>query len=330
MIKKWGRKVIDYFFNPCPTLFDLCACFGVLGISFIRPALRGFYLEFYTIFLVIIGFNYEQKRHFNGASLTLLGLISLSTLFLHSYKVAFRSISFQYLNFYLMHEGFAYIFFGCLLFYIVATKSTNLRLLMFTLPVVMKVWIGKMLYSGQMTPMMAVGVGFFAFLLYRRQFKWAIFVALVAIDVAVFKREWLMMKFECRPYIWAHLIELIKHPPYIGSYFIERYQDSKLTFFVGSGYNKLLIPDNFINVKVWGNAWLFRQNDYLSIMAYIGIFAIIPIIMFIKELFARFKYTWFIALLIAFCTLSFFQMTFAYPDRVIVILLSLSWCYVEL
>jgi len=315
-MKKWGKKIIDYFANPCPTLFDLCVCFGILGIGFIRPALRGFYLEFYTMFLVIVGFNYKQKRHFNnGASLALISLISLICLFKYTYAPHYnvRNISFQYLNFYMLHEGFGYIFFACLLFYIVTTKATNLRFLLFTIPIVIwKAWLPKMIYHGQMTPILALGVGFFAYLLYKKQFKWATFIALVALDFMVFNRKWVIMKFTCRPHVWWDLILRIKEHP-----------------FVGSGFNKLLVPDNLIVVKTWGSTWLYRHNDFLSLMAYIGAFAIIPIVMFIRELFIRFKKTWFVAPLVAFCALCLFQITFIYADRVIVILLSLSWMFIE-
>ncbi len=311
-IKEWGKKVIDYFFNPCPTLFDLCVCFSILGISYIRPALRGFYLEFYTIFLVVIGFNYKQKRQFNGSSLTLLCLLGLICLFKFTYEFRVGSASFQYLNFYLMHEGFGYIFYSALLFYTITTKATNVRLLVFALPVVAHVWIAKMLYHGQLTPVLALGVGIFAYLLYKRKFKWAIFIALVAIDFMVYKREWVAMKFACRPYVFLDLIQqIIKHP------------------FVGSGFNKLLIPDNFINVRSWGNTWLYRHNDFLSLMAYIGVFAIIPIVMLIRELLKRFKGRWYSALLVSYCALCFFQITFIFGDRVAIILLSLSWFYIE-
>ena len=331
MVKKWGRSIKEYFFNPCPTLFDLCVCFGVVGISFVVQALRGLYLEFYAIFLMVIGFNQKQKRNFKGSNLTLLCLLAMISLLMHSLPghINIRNPSFQYLNFYLMHEGFAYIFFACLLFYIVATKATNLRLLVFTLPVVAKVWYSEIMYCGQMTPLLAVGLGFFVFLLYKRKFKWAIFVALVAIDIMVWNRAWIILKFRCRPYVWLELCKYIRNPPYIGSFFIEKIRNCPLSFMVGSGFNKLVVPDNMIAVSTYGNYWLFKHNDYLSLMAYIGVFAIIPVALFIKELFVRFKRTWFIAPLVAYCALCFFQITFSEPDRVAIILLSMAWCWIE-
>ena len=312
MIKKWGKRVIDYFFNPCPTLFDLCVCFGIMGISFIAKPLRGFYLEFYTIFLVIIGFHYKEKRRFDGASLTLLCLLGLISLFVHSFYANIGGLSFQYLNFYLMHEGFGYIFFSALLFYVVVTKATNLRLLAFTLPIVILPWVRIMLYSGQMTPLLALGVGFCVYLLYKRRFLILGIIALAGLCVVYFNYDWLLMKFSCRPHVWKDLLLRIKDHP-----------------FVGSGFNKLLIKDHFILVGSWGGTWLYRHQDFLSLMAYIGAFALIPIGLFIKELAVRFKRTWFIAPLIAFCALCFFQITFIYATRVIIILLSCAWMWIE-
>lgn len=330
-IKKWDRRVMDFFFNPCPTLFDLCVCFGVLGVIFARRALQGWYLEFYAIFLVVIGFNYKEKRHFNGSSLTLLCILGLISLLLHSMPpyINIRNISFQYLNFYLMHEGFTYIFFACVLFYIVVTKATNVRLLLFTLPIAMKNWVSVMLYCGQMTPLLAVGVGIFIYLLCKRQTKWAIFVALVGLNIVAWNYKWLMMKFSSRPHVWMELFRFIKNPPYIGSFFIEVFRHDWFNFIVGSGFNKLVVADNMLSIRTWGGNWLFRHNDILSLMAYIGVFAIIPIILFVKELFIRFRGTQFISLLVAVVVLCNIQITFTRPDRVAVILLVLAWCYIE-
>ena len=312
IIKEWVKKTVNYFVSPCPTLFDLCVCFGIMGIGFIRPALKGFYLEFYTIFLMVVGFNYRPKRYFNGACFTLLGLIGLICLFKYSYEVRPGGLSFQYLNFYLMHEGFGYVFFASLLFYIVTTKATNLRLLAIALPIAAWNWIDVMFYCGQMTPILALGVGFFTFLLYKRKFKWAMLVALIAMNIIAWNYKWVLMKFACRPHIWLDLILKIKEHP-----------------FVGSGYNKLLIPDNLVNIKTWGNTWLYRHNDPLSLLAYIGVFAIIPIVMFVRELLVRFKGTWFIAPTVAICALCAIQVTFIFGDKASIILLSLSWMYIE-
>ena len=119
------------------------------------------------------------------------------------------------------------------------------------------------------------------------------------------------------------------NPSFLGSNFIATHEDSAIAFLVGSGFNKLLIRDHFILVGTWGNTWLFRQNDILSLMAYIGAFSIIPLGLFIKELAVRFKRTWFIAPLVAYCALCFFQITFIYPDRTAIILLSLAWMWIE-
>lgn len=330
-LKRWGKQVIDFFFNPRPTLFDLTVCLGILGISFVGSGMRGFYLEMYAILLVVIGFNQNQKRSFNGSSLVLLGLIGLIALFLHSFQVPqnVRGLSFQYLNFYLQHEGFSYIFFSSLLFYIVVTKATNIRLLVFSLPVISILWIKQMLFFKQFTPILALGVGIFFYLVYRKKYKWSILIALLALNVIAWKYPWITMKFKCRPYVWKELIEYIKHPPFIGSVFIENYRNSSLSFIVGSGYNKLVIPDNLIVIKAWGNTWLYRHNDILSLMSYIGVFALIPIVLFVKELFVRFRPKWYIIPLVAVITLCSFQITFIYPERVAIILLGLSWCYVE-
>ena len=331
MIKKWGKKVIDYFFNPCPTLFDLCVCFGILGIAYISKPLRGFYLEFYTIFLVVVGFYFDERRSYKSAGLTILCLLGLTSMLLHSYYAIPGGFSFQYLNFYLMHEGFGYIFFTALLFVTVVTKATNIRLLAITLPfVIWKALWAELLFTGSMSPMLSIGVGFFAYLIYKKKYKWATLVILITLNIIAYNYKWLIMKFGCRPHVWAELLRYIKHIPNLGSnVYSEVFRSTPLSMLVGSGFNKLFVPDNMLAVKSWGNYWLFRHNDYLSLMAYIGVFSIVPIFLFIKGLFIRFRRTWFIAPLAAFCALSFFQITFVNPVKVSVIMLSLACFYVE-
>jgi len=334
--QEWGKRLSEaihkvwcVFFDPCPTLFDVCVCFGFIGIVYVNPSLRGFYLVTYSILLMAIGFNYPERRKFNGGSLAILCVMGFTTMFFHSYYVNVKSITFQYLNFYLMMEGLLYILFTCILFYTVTTKSKNIRLLLFTLPFCLKLWIPKIIFHGQFTPVMSLCLAVFIYMVIKKKWSTATLMAAVALVILGTHKDWALMKFACRPHIWGELIEFIKNPPFLGGYLPVQIRDHWLACFVGSGFNKLLVPDNLLIVSTWGNTWLFRHNDFLSLAAYIGVLSLIPICMFIRELAVAFRRSKALIFLMAACFLSFFQITFIHPDRVIFILLMLSWMYIE-
>jgi len=327
-MRKWGEKIIGFFCNPRPTLFDIVAVVGVIGMGFVIEDLKGLYLIFYSITIVCLGFHQRLQRNIRASGLALIALCGLTNLFLHSFAIYYKSITFQYLNVYLMLEGFIYILFGSLLFYTLATKGNNLRLFAITLPIAALGWIKYGLHGGQISVFFALLVGFIVYLALQRRFILLHLLICLALCVIIFcplkiggndthLLGWMKMKFSLRPAAWMELYKLIwVHP------------------FIGEGFNKFIGQDNN-SIVLWNSTktvvmnCLYRQNDYLNIAVLYGAPILIAIGVFIKEGFSRLRNSWMLAPFMAICILAFVQMTFFCPDKALVLLCTTATFYTE-
>jgi hypothetical protein len=306
-------------FNPRPTMFDLCACLGVLGIPFIHQSIYGFYFCFYALFITVIGFSSKCVRNVNFPSLTIFSLLGLIGLFLHSFIYSPKSITFQYLNFYLMFEGFGYIFFGCVMFYVLVSKGKNLRLFFITLPISLIPFIKNTLYSGRGSILFALAIAVIFYLIKNKQYKWALVVFLFALDLLIWKYSWFTMKFRCRLPLWYDMIYStdITNP------------GITLHPFIGSGFNKFLKPDNMMVSTSWGKTWLFIHNDYLNAIKILGVFFIAPLFLFINEIYDRVKNSIYLIPVLTILVLCFVQATMCFGDRAVVIVCILALSVIE-
>jgi hypothetical protein len=317
-MRNWGEKIIGFFCNPRPTLFDLCAVIGIIGMGLIVPELKGLYFIFYSIFVVCIGFYLHpvyQSHGFN--SLTLISLCGLSSLFAHSFFINTQSITFQYLNVYLMFEGYIYVFFGCLLFYTLATKARNLRLFILTLPLAGLGWIKYALHGGQMSIIIAMLFGFIVYLTYKRRFLLLDMLICLTLCVIAVNHKWLLMKFSLRPGVWTELCRMIWNHPFIGEGFNK---------FVGQDQNGIILWNSSRTIVM---NCLYRHNDYLNIATLYGVPVLIGIALFIKEGIDKLKTSWMIAPFLAFCMLCFVQATMFSPDKALVLICSTAVFYTE-
>lgn len=287
-------------------------------MGFVPSELKGLYFIFYSIFMVCISFYLVpvwRVDKFNG--LTLISLCGLSSLFWHSFFVNTNSITFQYLNVYLMMEGFIYILFGCLLFYTLSTKGRNLRLFAITLPIAGLGWVKYALHYGQMSIIIAMFVGFIVYLVLQRRFILLDLLICLTFLVVTVNYKWLWMKFALRPGVWAELCRMIwAHP------------------FIGEGFNKFVGQDQN-GITLWNSArtvvmnCLYRHNDFLNIAALYGAPVLIGIGLFIKESIDRLKGSWMIAPFIGFIALCFVQATMFSPDKALVLICTTAVFYTE-
>ena len=309
------KNTVKALFSPMPSLFDLFVCLGIVPIGFINKTFQGHYLVFYTIFLFIISFMYKCQRNYKNVWFTLILLWSFYSIFVHSYLVNVNSVMFKYLNFYLMSEGFLYILFGIIYLYLITVKAKNLRLLWITLPIALIPLFRMQLHCGQMSYILALVLSVIIYNI-RKQYWTLAFIALSGVIViAILNLSWLVMKFNCRPYIWWHMIKGIMDYP-----------------FVGTGFNRLLQPDNMTWVTQIGKleyGWLWRHNDYLSLAGYIGLPILIPIIGLIKSFHDKFRDSWKIIVFTSFVIVCFFQMTMFDPYKAFIILTILGYLHIE-
>lgn len=308
------------FMKPFPSLFDLCATIGVVGMGFIRMPWQGFYFCLYSVFVVMIGFSSKCERNINFPALTLLSLLALTGIFSHGFLSGPNSITFQYLNFMLMFEGFGYVFFGCLLFYFLVTKGRNLKLFYLTLPIALLTTIKSFLYSGRGSIVFALALALIIYCLIHKKYGWALVIALFSIDFLIWQFPWFKMKFACRIPMWKDMIFSDLQFPPIG---IKQHP------FIGHGFNQLFIPDNIMCSTTWGKTWLFKHQDYLNAINILGMFAIVPMVMFIKQIIERVKESRYLIPVLTILILGMVQMTLFSADRALAIVSFLGLAFIE-
>jgi len=311
MLKNVGGGIWRFFFNPLPTLFDICASIGVLGILCIPKELYGFYFCFYSMFLLIIGMSVQNERNICFKELTILSIIALTGLFIHAFEYWSWSLAYQYLNFYLMFEGFGYVFFGCMLVSSLITKSLNIRWMYITLPIAVIPYINQSMYCGRGSIVFSISIATVIYFMLKQK-KWIAFsVASLSLCALLFNLPWFAMKFECRIPVWEQLIgDILQHP------------------FIGQGFNHLLAPDNMM-ISTSMDTWIFKHNDYLNIMQCLGVVVMFPILFFIKRLISVTRRSWRIIPVLSIVIVSFFQMTMFQANNALIVLCLISLMYVE-
>lgn len=288
-------KAVKSLISPLPSFFDLSVMAGIFGILWLPKVYQGIYLVFFSIFICSLTLMLKPIKNWKSIGLALFVLWSFVSVFIHSWMVDAKSVTYKWVNFSLMSEGFIYILFGSILLVNIVNYSRNIKLIYFIIPIAMIPWIKVMLYHGQISPMLGLAVAFIAYLIMKKEYMIAVILTVPMIIGCLVKHEWIIMKWICRPYVWVELLKQIKEHP-----------------FVGSGFNKFLTPDNLTWIRQIGAVtygWLWRHNDYLSIAAFIGTPVLLPIGLFISEVFNKLRYSWKVVPFMAIAIMCFFQMT---------------------
>lgn len=269
------KRMAGWFIRPAPSFFDLCLA-GFLILPYIRDGYRQeIFFIFYIIFLVCISMGQKPIREYHSLPLMLLSLWALIGVFIHSYLICEESITMRYLNMYLLSEGFIYILFGSLFITMVVKYSRNMRIFYLLIPFGLIPMLLKQISPAPLILIYAtprnftlwgsIGISITLYFALRRKWLYTSILASIGLILAFLKRGVLMSNWQARPYAWGQLIrEIIKHP------------------FVGSGfYHGLEHPKHMIWIEYQNHGWLFRHNDYLSLGAYLGIFATICVMWFL-------------------------------------------------
>lgn len=297
-------------------MIDYFVIFGVLPIGFLRDDFKGLYFVWFSIFLWILSLGMKPRMTYNSTILMLLSLWFFVSLFTHAWGISTKDVCWKYVNHYLMGEAFMYCLAAVILLKTIIEFTKNVKLLYVTLPIAAIPWILKQAHGGQISLILslAVAVMVWAFMNKRRILAYLI-LSIMALAITV-NFDWVVMKFSCRPYVWKDLLFIIKQHP-----------------FIGTGFNRYLSADNMIWVKLINGinyGYIFRHNDYLSIAAFLGLPILIPIGMFLKQLWQDFRRTYFFIPVLTMMLLCFVQMTMFKADRALFVIASLGLFYQEI
>jgi hypothetical protein len=214
----------------------------------------------------ILTLGQKAKREYFSFPLMLFCLWALGSVFIHSYDVAILehpALS-RFQCFSLMSEGLIYILAGTALFISVIKYSGSSWPIWAILAVLSVPWVYEAAKWGRISPILALVGATCAYLLIKRHIWLLIGTALVSGILTVLNWPWVVMKFSCRPVIWARMVEQIKEHP-----------------IVGQGFTHYLRGDMEPLSQYWGG--VYRHNDFLSIASYLGIPALIFLTWFIID-----------------------------------------------
>lgn len=312
------RKVWDILKTlvcPTPSLLDVTFAIGIIPIGFFDRQFQGIYLVGLSLLLFAFSMGREDTKGFVSPGLSFILFWSFVSIFLHGTSLPTKSVMYNFINFSLMSEAFIYILAGILLLKTVIGKVVNIRLLYITIPIALIPIINKAVYFGQVTPIFAVLLAFFLYFIGRQKKIFVVLTSVVTLTILIMNFQWVAMKFNCRPYV---NIELLKQ---IGE-----------SYWIGTGFNRFLTPDNLVWVRQIGNfeyGWLYRHNDFLSITAFMGVPILLGIIIFLKELFDRIRYTPWVVMFTAIILMCLFQITMFLPDKALIIIACMVTMYCE-
>jgi hypothetical protein len=294
-----------------PSLVDILI-YGSLCINFIPEKMhRELFFVFMAFLMLLVSVYVKPQRDARSLGLMLLGAWGMASVFIHSFYLPRGSFIETYKNFYLMSEGFLYLFAGVVLFMAVTRYLKNTQIMYAALPFFLIPWLKDIFrHPPRITFICALIISVFVYLFPRYR--------IISIGSAVILGLTIFMVFNhkfdgtynLRPFVVEELSRQISAHP-----------------FVGTGYNKTLSYDNMLLSPVMG--WVYRHNDFLSIATYIGIPALVFLVVFIGEVFFNTKGTAFMIIPLAFVITCFCQMTAFYAEKALAIIILTGWSVVK-
>jgi hypothetical protein len=307
-------KKVAGLFRPAPSVFDFCLA-GSLFINFIKQDFqRNIFFIFYIIFTICMTLVFDKKRNYKSLPLMLLSLWGLLSIFIHSYFIYPNSITFFYLNIYLMFEGFIYLFFGILFLFAIIRYSRNIRFLYLLMPLILLPWIKDIYRIGRIkyTPFFSLLLALVTYFILKRKYIRSILLSMIGSIVFLLNYNSIIGYFSTRILMFKELIkDILSHP------------------FIGTGFNKTLNPDNMKFIIEGRNGWLWRYNDTISLGAYIGIFAIICLVWFMIETVRKIGFNYHLVIFLTIILISSFQMTVFFVEKAVSCLLLTGLCLVQ-
>jgi len=334
ILKGVGQKLYDYFLRPRPTLFDIIAIYGIGGVGLVPRPIMGFYLCGFAWVLWMVGFSYPNERNECFPSLTIFCLMAFSSMFIHTFYYCVNSITFQYLNFYLLFEGWVYPFCGCAIFVLLVNKGRNLRLMWVTLPLALIPGIEYAIKGGRGSAIFALGIASLAYFFSKNK-KVGFLILFLLASFFLINKDWFMKKWDCRVPLWYDMtFQKPENPVGIQDVLLqkpfEQYTHGVINHpLLGHGYNKLILRDNFFLSTSWGETGLYRQNDYINIAHAMGALIWIPLGMFMWRIFTQVKGSWFLIPCLTIAILSFVQLTMFWGSNALFVVCMLALVYGE-
>lgn len=354
-----NMRYLKSLFIPLPSIFDICVG-GFLFITLIPgDTNKAIFFVLYTSFLLALSFGMKPKRSYTSIPIAFIVIWSLINIFIHSFVISPSSRTSLYPATYIMEEGFMYVLFGAIFLHTVIRYSTNPKIIFFLIPISIIGWLPDMVYFGNSTPIVAIGLSILIYLFLARK-RIAIPITILGVSAVVYKWAWLAMKFRCRPYVWYQLlVNTFYHPvrhmnnqvidpgvelapavekvlgniPYISS--IKPW----LASLFGSGFTQFLDGEyTWVDTTIWNKlgqhktytyGWVHLQNDYLHLANCLGPIILIPLFFFIRKSCKTIGVRPLLILFMFVCLVCFAKLTMFKPGTAGIALMIMALCITE-
>jgi len=312
-------KWVGGIFCPLPSFFDILSI-GIFAILFFKEQFqKEIFFIFYSIFLLCFSICLKEKRKYSSIPLFLINLWGFLNVFIHSFFLPKESLVFKYKNLYLLSEGYIYILFASLLFILLMRYLKNPKLLfLLCIPAVF------ILLKRQYT----VATNIFTYEYYRLSLWFSIIVA--CIIYFLFKRRYKLLVLSIVTFLglffiyFERIMDSLFMRGSILNYFISSIKEHP---FVGSGFNKLLLPDNMILNDKFGG--LYKHSDILNITACLGLPIFIFILWLIFECVRRIGLQNKLIIFLSILIVSTFQLTMFNIEKATICILLTVFCLMQ-
>lgn len=261
-------------------LFVLLAPF-VAYQPFKRDVTQTLYFVYGIIVLFILSLFSKPKRSLKFGLGGIFLLWALAMMLIHS-KISDSSVTYRYLNFYLMSEGFIYLLFAVLLYKLVYGYADSLPCLWIALGI----FLVKAIAYKSFTPIASFAICSLIYTSIKKRYLWALIISILSGIFITSNYSYILAKWSCRIPGWLTTIKEIAQYP-----------------FIGSGFDTGLMN----NMIQGATGWVFRHNDYLNIAKDLGLPALMMIGVFLFGFFRKFRCNPLYLACLACLLMSFFQ-----------------------
>lgn len=262
-----------------PSFFDICLAFFLIGIAYFTDDYqRRLLFNLGSIGLLCITLPMRQRRDFRSLPLALFVLWSFAGIFIHSWDNQLLQgdvAASYYLSVMILSEGFIYVLSGALLIFLIVRYAKSRiflysALLIASYPLMLTIFK----YTRFTLPLsFAMGAVIYGFM--KRKYLISSLVVLSGVIVVALKWSMFCIKLYYRPYVWMELVRFVARHPWVGAGNVKGLHRPNL-FWVDSP-PQWMINLGFSSVK---QGWLLKHNDYLNVAVYMGILAMIFMIIF--------------------------------------------------
>jgi len=226
-----------------------------------RPVVQETTQKLYFVFgvfaLFILSLFSKPKRYLTDRLIALFALWALFLMFWHS-QIWDNSLTYRYLNFYLMSEGFIHVFAGILLYKLVFENVDRLPAVYFALAM----YLGRGFFVKSLTPIFAVAICSLIWCVIKKKWVIGILILILAGVFVAMNMHYIALKWQARAFAWPYTIEeIMRHP------------------ITGFGFDKNLMS----NLILSPSGWIYRHNDFLNIVRDLGLPALIMIGLFVRK-----------------------------------------------